>query len=396
MKKTKIYLKNLNEDNMYHLEKKIAYIKGVEDYDLGADAIEIQHDEKIINPEKLVDTMIDLGFDASIRNSQSNNKNPPIIPEHAHKESKIIKTKIYIPDIECESCSKLLEKKIGKIDGVKDYTIHNDSMDIQYNEHMIQAEDFVTAIEDLGFRASIRPFERKSFSERWRDFRENTHKYEMIYTTLRYGLLIFLVLAILQSIAVFGFWNSTIPNFIAKYGIWLLYLDVSIASIGATIWYMSSYKGTVTCMTGMMIGMTVGMQAGMMIGAVVGGTNGFFTGAMVGMTVAVIAGTITGAVCGVMGAVQGMMSGVMAGTMGSMITVMMFTDNIQIFMPYYMIINVLILLGLIYLFYEEVVEGKKDLKKKSLDFITFASACVIITAIITMIMIYGPKSPLFA
>ena len=114
------------------------------------------------------------------------------------------------------------------------------------------------------------------------------------------------------------------------------------------------------------------------------------------MTIAVIAGTITGAVCGIMGAVQGMMTGVMAGTMGAMITVMMFTDHVFVFMPYYMIINVLILLGLIYLFYEEVVEGKKGVKRKSQDFITFVSACVVVTAIITLIMIYGPKSPLFA
>jgi hypothetical protein len=282
------------------------------------------------------------------------------------------------------------------MDGVEDYEIHKDSMDIKYDENTIKAEDLVTAIEDLEFRASIRPFERKSFGERWKDIRENSHKYEMVSKAILYGSMTFLILLLLQTIAFAGFLNNTIPNFLSHYAAWLIYLDLSVASIGATIWYMSSYKGNVTCMTGMMIGMTVGMQAGMMIGAVVGGSNGFFTGAMVGMTVAVIAGTMTGAVCGIMGAVQGMMSGVMAGTMGAMITVMMFTDHVFIFMPYYMIINVLILLGLIYLFYEEVIEGKKDVKKKSQDFITFVSACVIITAIITLIMIYGPKSPLFA
>ena len=307
-----------------------------------------------------------------------------------------MKTKIYIPDIECESCSRLLDKKIGHMDGVENFEIHSDSMDITYDEKTIKAEDIVTAIEDLKFRASVRPYERKSFSERWRDLQENPHKYSMIGKTIGYGALTFLILALIQAIAYAGFLNNAIPNFLTHYVWWLIYLDISVATIGATIWYMSSYKGNVTCMTGMMIGMTVGMQAGMMIGAVVGGSNGFFTGAMVGMTVAVIAGTLTGAVCGVMGAVQGMMSGVMAGTMGAMITVMMFTDHVFIFMPYYMIINVLILLGLIYLFYEEVVEGKKDVKKKPVDMISFVSACVIITAIITIIMIYGPKSPLFA
>jgi hypothetical protein len=270
-------------------------------------------------------------------------------------------------------------------------------MDVEYNDSDIKAEDLVVAVEDLGFRASVRPFERKTFGERFRDYRENRHKYAMVNKALLYGLSVFGILILVQIIAAYGFLNNMIPNFISHYALWLLYLDLSVASIGATIWYMSSYKGNVvTCMTGMMIGMTVGMQAGMMIGAVVGATNGFFTGAMVGMTVAVIAGTITGAVCGIMGAVQGMMSGIMAGTMGSMITVMMFTDHVFIFMPYYMILNLIVLLGLIYLFYEEVVEGKKEIKKKVIDFTTFASACIIVTAIITMIMIYGPKSPLFA
>jgi len=305
-----------------------------------------------------------------------------------------MKTKIYIPDIECESCSRLLEKKMTHIDGVEDYEIHPDSMDIKYDHDMIKAEDLVTAIEDLGFRASVRPFERKTFKERLKDFKENPKKYSMVTKALLYGLATFAILLVLQAIAYIGFLNS-IPDFLSHYTWWLIYLDLSVASIGATIWYISSYKGTVTCMTGMMIGMTVGMQAGMMIGAVVGGTNGFFTGAMIGMTIAVIAGTITGAVCGIMGAVQGMMSGIMAGTMGAMITVMMFTDHVFVFMPYYIALNVLVLLGLIYLFYEEVVEGKKVERKKSYDFVSLAAACVIVTAIITMIMIYGPKSPLF-
>ena len=397
MMKTKIYIKNLNDDNTRVLEDKIAYIEGIEDYDIYPDSIDVLYNEQMINAENLALAIENLGLETSLKHTKAADNSETTPEEQNHKkESKIIKTKIYIPDIECESCSRLIEKKMTRIEGVKNYKIHFDSMDIQYDENMIKAEDFVTAVEDLGFRASVRPFERKSFKERWKDFRENSHKYGMIYKTFRYGLLTFLILVLIQVIAIAGFWNNTIPNFLEHYAWWLIYLDISIASIGAAIWYMASYKGTVTCMTGMMIGMTLGMQAGMMIGAVVGGTNGFFTGAMVGMTIAVIAGTITGAVCGIMGAVQGMMSGVMAGTMGAMITVMIFTDHVFIFMPYYMIINVLILIGLIYLFYEEVVEGKKDLKKKHTDFATFASACVIITAIITLIMIYGPKSPLFA
>src|SRR5659263_137390 len=127
---------------------------------------------------------------------------------------------------------------MSHMDGVKDYKIHADSMDIIYDENMIKAEDFVTAVEDLGFRASVRPFERKSFSERWKDFGENSHKYEIIYKALKYGFVAFLILVLLQTIAFVGFWNNVIPNFFSHYAWWLLYLDLSVASIGATIWYM--------------------------------------------------------------------------------------------------------------------------------------------------------------
>ncbi len=306
-----------------------------------------------------------------------------------------MKTKIYVPDIECDSCVKLLHRKFKDLDGIEQFEVHNDSMDVNYDAKTITAEDLVTAIEDLGFRASVRPFEKKSFTERWRDFRQNPHKYAMPLKTVYYSLALFAILSLLEVVAYFAFFSGT-SGFIARYAIWFFYLNITVASLGATLWYIRSYKGTVTCMTGMMIGMTVGMQAGMMVGAVIGATNGFFTGALVGMLIAVVLGTMAGAVCGIMGASQGMMSGVMAGTMGAMITVMMFTDRVLVFMPFYMIINVLILGTLIYLFYEEVVEGKKDVKKQSADFMTFAALCIIITAILIIIMVYGPKSPLFA
>ncbi|HLC47192.1 MAG TPA: heavy-metal-associated domain-containing protein [Candidatus Nanoarchaeia archaeon] len=340
------------------------------------------------------ENMVDKGDSLAAEDKTISAEREPMVRKEDLRVKRV-KTKIYIPDIECDSCAKLIRKKVANIEGVIRHDIHADSVDMTYDENMIKAEDLVMAIEDLGFRAAVRPFERLSFRERWKSFQENPQKYAMITQTIGQGAMVFMLLIALQALAYFGFLN-TIPGFFDHYAWWLLYIDISVASIGATILYISSYKGTVTCMTGMMIGMTVGMQAGMMIGAVVGATNGFFTGAMVGMTVAVIAGTITGAVCGIMGALQGMMTGVMAGTMGAMITVMMFTDRVLIFMPYYITLNVLVLFGLIYLFYEEVVEGKKDATKRSLDFNTFASACVIITAVLTAIMIYGPKSQLFA
>jgi hypothetical protein len=200
---------------------------------------------------------------------------------------------------------------------------------------------------------------------------------------------------LLEVIAYNGFFIR-ITGFLPRYGLWILYLDLSIVTLGASLVYMLSYKSHVPCMTGMMIGMTFGMQAGMMLGAVVGATNGFFTGAMVGMIIGVVAGTWSGTSSGTMGWMQGMMAGVMGGTMGAMITVMMFTDHIDIFMPFYMLINIIILAGFMKMYHEEIVVDNKDLEKRHIDLVTYTSACIILTAILMIIMVYGPKSPLFA
>ena len=125
MIKTTIYLKNLDEKNSEILEGKIAYIDGVEDYEMTIDSIEMLHDENIITKEDLITAIEDLGFDVSQKPFNTINKNKPAIIESTNKKNvKSLKTKIYIPDIECESCSRLIEKKMSHIDGIENYKIN--------------------------------------------------------------------------------------------------------------------------------------------------------------------------------------------------------------------------------------------------------------------------------
>ena len=215
------------------------------------------------------------------------------------------------------------------------------------------------------------------------------------HKSIKYASVGLLILILLEAIAYIGFFQA-IPNFFSKYIWWIIYLDISIASLGASLHYMMSYKSEAPCMTGMMIGMTVGMQIGMMIGAVVGATNGFFSGAMVGMILGSIGGTLAGKTSkSTMSWLQGLMSGIMGGTMGPMISVMMFTDHLVIFMPVYIILNVVLLIGFMKMYHEELVHDNKELVHKNIDFITFVSASVIITFVILFVMVYGPKSALF-
>ncbi|MGV8150855.1 MAG: hypothetical protein ACP5NV_03955 [Candidatus Woesearchaeota archaeon] len=216
------------------------------------------------------------------------------------------------------------------------------------------------------------------------------------HRVLKYGLIAFLVLILIEFLAYFGFLNS-IPDFLQRYWMWIFYMNISVVSISVAILYMLYNKTKVPCMTGMMIGMTVGMQIGMMIGAVVGATNGYFTGAMVGMILGSIGGIIAGFTSNsTMSWVQGLMSGIMGGTMGPMISVMIFTDRITVFMPFYMLLNLILLWGFMKMYHEEVIEGNKELVRKNIDLLTFVGVCIIISAIILAIMIYGPKSPIFA
>jgi hypothetical protein len=207
-------------------------------------------------------------------------------------------------------------------------------------------------------------------------------KHEM--NALMYFIAGFIILSLLEAVVYIGF-----PA-MSKYVIWLLYLNITIAALGTALWHFFAHKAVINCMLGMMIGMTFAMQTGMMLGAIISATNGFFVGAMVGMLISVGIGILTGKCCGIMGIMQGMMAGVMGGTMGPMITLMMFSDHLNIFMPVYMAVNLAIIAGGSYMIYKELKAQQPELKPAS--FAVFIALCVIASFAIALIMIFGPKS----
>ncbi|MCA9477901.1 MAG: heavy-metal-associated domain-containing protein [Nanoarchaeota archaeon] len=294
-------------------------------------------------------------------------------------------TIIYCPDIECDSCVKLISKKLEKTQEVKQYEITSETIKVQSD---LDKKNLIKIINDLGFRASTQPFERKTFKERIKHFKENKKAYRMEIHAIKYFFSVLGILLLLQALAYLGL-NNHID--MSPYISWMIYSSIAIAVIATAMWHFFIYKIRVTCMVGMMIGMTIGMQTGMMIGAILGATNGFFIGALVGMLVSVAVGVITGQCCGVMGVMEGMMAGVMGGTMGPMISVMMMSDHIEWFMPPYMLINIIITALMIYMVYEESVEGK-EVQTRTPDFFYFISLCVLASAAITAIMVFAPKN----
>lgn len=197
----------------------------------------------------------------------------------------------------------------------------------------------------------------------------------------------FLLLLVLEGVLYLTLFRS-IPNFISTYGHLTFLLAVGVVATLSATWHVKAYGTNFSCMSGMMIGMTVGMMAGFLLGALVGATNGMFVGAIYGMAVGIIAGAWCGQCCGIMGVMEGMMAGLMAGTMGAMLSVMMINDHLILFLYILTLICFAILLGLSYIILKERAE---DEKPKPWGRGKFMVACVALTFITLLIMVYGPK-----
>ena len=301
--------------------------------------------------------------------------------------------KIYCPDIECDSCVKVIRRNLEKKGEIEKIQIDKGSINVYYKADLLNEQEILGIIRENGFRASLEPFQRKTFGERFRDFRENKKKYEIEYLMIKYSLFTFIILVLVELVSYFVIFRNQ-SNFMSRYGWWIFYLDLAIISVGAAMWHLKSYRGQVTSMVGMMVGMTFGMQTGLMVGAIIGATNGIFVGGIAGLFAGVLAGAYNGKCCGIMGVLEGMMAGMMNGVMGSMIGVMFFSDHILWFMPFFIFVNLIIMWGLSYMLYEEFVEDNPKTKKAPLGFAKFLSFSITAAAILIAIIVYAPKSGL--
>ena len=127
-----------------------------------------------------------------------------------------MKIKVYVPDIECESCVTLLKRKFDKQEGIQTAKFSMDSAEIQFEESKIKTEEILQTIKNAGYRASLQPFEKKNIKERKREFFEKKAKYELEHKVLKYSLYTFLILSLLEVLAYFTLLKN-IPYFLEKY-----------------------------------------------------------------------------------------------------------------------------------------------------------------------------------
>jgi hypothetical protein len=171
-----------------------------------------------------------------------------------------------------------------------------------------------------------------------------------------------------------------------------IYLTLSVVIVTGAIRHLKSYGSDFkSTHLGMMTGMTLGMQTGMMVGIILGATNGFFVGAVITMIVAAIIGAIGGACSGVAGILEGLMAGSMGGIMGAM-TGAMLQDDLFWFMPPFMILNFIIMIGLVYMVHKEAIENNYISQKSPTKLFQFVLLNFILLSLLTLVVNLFPES----
>ena len=198
----------------------------------------------------------------------------------------------------------------------------------------------------------------------------------------------FILLIIFQAVFLF-YQNNTV---FSKEFLLDFYLTLSVVLVSGAVWHLKSYgKDIKSPHLGMMTGMTLGMQTGMMVGIILGATDGFFVGALIAMVVAATLGAIGGACSGVAGILEGLMAGSMGGMMGAMAGTMLL-DDLFWFMPPFMLLNVIIMIGLVYLVFKEATENIGILHKPSPRFSRFFLFNLVALIVLTLAVSLAPES----
>lgn len=302
--------------------------------------------------------------------------------------------KLKIKGMHCEACEKLIKKELSRFNNISNINLNfnNENAEISYNSDLNKKE-IINIIESLGYSATENNNQRIikiNFKNYIKDLLNGKDlEKELVYLFL--GTL--LVTGFLELVTYYSFLQST-QNAFSQYGYYLIFLVLTVSGISTSILHIKTYGTSFSCMSGMMIGMTIGMLSGFLIGAIIGATNGIFIGSLIGLTAGMIIGAWCGNCCGIMGIIEGLMAGLMGGLMGAMTSLMMINDNLKLIFPILVASSGLILGGLDYMIYKET--KTRDLyKTKTYDKLNFIIYCSIITIVLTLLMVYGPKSALF-
>ena len=260
-----------------------------------------------------------------------------------------MKKEIVVDGLECDSCAEAV-LRIGERVGANIVRVDVSSGKIFVEATSRKHEALEKALFEAGYgvgnavsRGNIsRPvdFFKKVFFEK--AFVGERKLLEMAVISLFLMLLLVAAVAFLPQ---FFFARQFVPLLaVTAVGTFLVFIALA---------HWLSFAKPVSCMCGMMVGMTIGMAAGFLAGAVAGVSNGMFAGSVIGMVVGMAVGALAGRPVGAMGVLEGLMAGLMGGVMGAMLTVMLFGDNVVLFLALLLVAFAVILSGLSYVVFRE-------------------------------------------
>jgi hypothetical protein len=227
-----------------------------------------------------------------------------------------------------------------------------------------------------------------SFITKTQSLAATKRKYLFEWKLLNQIIVTFILLVSLE--AIFLFYRN--DQIVSEEFLLDIYLTLSVVLIAGAVWHLKSYGTDLESPhLGMMTGMTLGMQTGMMVGIILGATDGFFVGALIAMVVAAALGALGGTCSGVAGILEGLMAGSMGGIMGAMAGTMLL-DDLLWFMPPFMILNFIVMIGLVYLVYKEATENKGILYRSPPRFSRFFLFNVVALTLLTLAVNLAPES----
>lgn len=299
--------------------------------------------------------------------------------------------RLELSGITCESCGKLI-RRVAEQNGAV-------VRDIDFQTHSVSLSCEPEKLGPLKKQLAEKGYPEKGIDTGTRGKPERIFRYITAVISgekqvavenrlLNYALGSLIALMILGAAAYAAAPQSIQPEYVPLLA---LVISGAVVTVGA-YHHMDCYRKSLSCMNGMMVGMTMGMISGFMVGALIGATNGMFIGSVAGMGVGIALGVRLGSCCGIAGAMEGAMAGLMAGIMGAMTSVMMLYDNLVAFLYILFGLCAIILGGLSYMMFREA--GSAEPAALGARFSHFFVTSAVLAALLSAIMIFGPKGPL--
>ncbi|KAF2006703.1 heavy metal translocatin [Amniculicola lignicola CBS 123094] len=115
----------------------------------------IEHDTKMISPEKLAETIEDVGFDAKVL--ETSTSTPPAKSSRSKSKTKTLTTTVAVEGMTCGACTSAIESGFKDVEGVYQFNISllaNRAV-LVHDPSKLTADQIVETIEDRGFDAKI-------------------------------------------------------------------------------------------------------------------------------------------------------------------------------------------------------------------------------------------------